>query len=366
MDARVEDAVAQTEDDAAIQLVRMQCPVGLSPQLLSEAMLESGAMYVTVSDGDAGTDVEDPIFSVHTEGSPGIVHGRSWTETTQQLWSNSTLEVGFPLSADVEGTLLGAAAIAGLESLPRFSISHISSRDWVTEVQSVWPPIVLPGCLTIKFPWHDSADVEAAQSAAAADSTNIDSGISDLKGEEVVLTLSAGAGFGTGEHATTQMCCRALRRLLAPASLKHTATDGLGVTILDYGSGSGVLSFAALRFGAERAIAVEIDPGALASSIGNAKINGLADAFVAQGPEKEAENPQQYPIVVCNILAVTIIELSQLLASRVAPGGRLLLSGIYGAEQVSRVQAAFAETSMSPFDVVYQDNWALLEASRQA
>jgi len=250
----------------------------------------------------------------------------------------------------VEAALLGAAAIAGLGALPRFTISTISQLDWVTEVQTNWPPIVLPGCLTIRFPWHEAADLEAVWASKAAKS-RVD------PDDEIVLTLHPGMAFGTGEHPTTQLCCSALRRLLAAESVHKDST------ILDFGSGSGVLAFASLRFGAAKAVGVEIDPDALAVSLVNAKINRLDCRFTAVLPEDES--PQQYSIVVANILAGTIIELSELLGSRVAPGGTLLLSGIWGTEQVEQVEQVFAGGDIGPFKVAYQDGWALLEASRE-
>jgi ribosomal protein L11 methyltransferase len=379
--------------EAALQLVRMQCPVGLSAHELSEALLEMGAAYVCVSDGAAGTAAEEPLFAEHKPGSTKFEYEiQTWTQLTEarQLWSNASLEVGFAPSADVEGTLLAAAAISGLSSLPRFSISALAQRDWVSDVQSSWPPIHLPGCLTIRFPWHKDADVAAARASAAT------------AADDVELMLHPGMAFGTGEHATTQLCCLAIRRLLGDDSSNHLWGKGQsavvstcmqgddvsnhlslgtlgddssafrGSALLDYGSGSGVLAFAALRFGARRAVGVEIDPDALAVSVVNAEMNGLAADFDAFLPS--AEPSAQYPIVVANILAGTIIELRALLRARVAPGGKLLLSGIFGPEQAARVQAAFTDleaavgTAEGPalglFEVVYKDGWALLEATR--
>ena len=339
-------AVCMTEDAEVMQLVKMQCPVGLSAQAVSNAMLEAGALFVSVSDGAAGTNDEEPIFATYPMGS-NTSHLESWSELmqAQSLWSNATLEVGFGPRSDVEGTLLSAAAISGMETLPRFSISMISSRDWVTEVQSNWPPIAMPG-LTIKFPWHHQSDLEAAWVSTGADSAS-----------EIILELQPGMAFGTGEHATTQLCCAALRRLFATPAAQH-----VGGSVLDFGSGSGVLALAALEFGASSAVGIEIDPDALAVSLANAEINGLSTRFSAHLPQDE--EARQYEVVVANILAGTIIELAELLESRVALGGTLLLSGIWGSEQVARVQAAFEDTCLGPFDVVFQDGWALLESSR--
>jgi len=352
---------ADEDPDGTMQLVHLQCPVGLSPQLLGDAMLDAGAFFVTVRDSNEGTDAEQPIFAVYRPGATSEVVLDTKGEGVTQLWSNSTLEVGFKASTDIEKTLLDAAATSGLSALPRFRISTISQHDWVTKVQSTWPPVVLPGCLVIKFPWHEAADVAAATAQKAADAGDGSSGEDD----EVVLTLNPGMAFGTGEHDTTQMCCTALRRLLASTSSISAAFSGSDLTVLDYGSGSGVLSFAAVRFGAERAVGVEIDPDALAVSLKNAKLNGLEDAFAAHSPGIEAASPKQYPIVISNIFATTIIELRDVLVSRVAPGGSLVLSGIWGREQATWVQDAFADSGMGTFDVTYSSSgWALMEATR--
>ena len=131
------------------------------------------------------------------------------------------MEVGFAVDTDVEATLLLAAASAGLDAVPRFRIEELMPTDWVTKVQASWPPIEIPGCLLIRFPWHPPVD-ELKRGESSMDVPS--------------LTLHPGMAFGTGEHATTQLCCEALRDALAGPLA--------GCTLLDYGSGSGVLAFA--------------------------------------------------------------------------------------------------------------------------
>lgn len=194
----------------------------------------------------------------------------------------------------------------------------------------------VPGCLTIRFPWHTDADVAALGDAAPPTS----------------VTLHPGMAFGTGEHATTQLCCEALQRC-----------ELAGAAVLDYGSGSGVLAFAALLFGGASAVGVEIDREALAISRLNAAENGLSDRFVALLPEAEAERQERYPVVVANILAGTLIELQPLLCSRLERGATLLLSGIWGEQQAFKVLAAYsASVRFEP--TVYKDGWALLQGTR--
>lgn len=342
------------EPESTLQLARLQCPQGVDATLFSEVLLEYGALYVSVSDGDAGSDAEQPIYAVHPPGrvDPALTTKpedalESWDEllAARKLWSNASLEVGFMADANVESILLLCSASAGLEQLPRFQIDALQPRDWVSEVQSNWPPVVLPGCLTIRFPWHTDDDVAAVSPAASGPAIPS-------------LTLHPGMAFGTGEHSTTQLCCEELRRLLETGPLQ-------GCTVLDYGSGSGVLSFAALHFGAAAAVGVEIDPEALVVSEQNARENGMEDRFSALLPEAEGARGASYPLVVANILAGTIVELAPLLASRVGAGGTILFSGIWGEEQTARVLAAPSFGCIDFAPPAVRDGWVLLKGVRR-
>ena len=335
--------------DFNMLLAKMQVPMDVDSRFWSEVLMENGALYCSLSDSDLGTASEVPIFAEHVPGAPL----ESWDELLEakHLWANVTLEAGFAPGTDVESVLLGAAAAAGLPSAPRFELENVGDRDWVTEVQSNWPPIVLPGCLLIRFPWHPPADdllqaTKMVAFAAGGDGSDVPA---------TSLTLHPGMAFGTGEHQTTQLCCEALKAALADDAAR-------GCTVLDYGSGSGVLSFAALRFGAARAVGVEIDPQALAASVRNAEENGLGDRFDAMLPDAEAAaaGDERYPLVVANILAGTLVELAPLIAARVAAGGTLLLSGIWGEEQATRVTEAYAAQGFGSCESRATNEWTLL------
>lgn len=354
-----ESSHCATSPPPVVQLAVLQCPSEANAVLLSELLLEAGALYVSLSDADAGTEAEVPLFGVHPSEAPdgamvltdvpdkaGSLRAadvydphrmETWDELmrARRLWSNAVLEVGFAADADVEAALLLCAASAELE-LPRFTIEQLGARDWVSEVQANWPPVVLPGCLLIRFPWHSEEDVTTLGETVPAAS----------------LTLHPGMAFGTGEHATTQLCCAALLE-----------TDLKGRTVLDYGSGSGVLALAALLFGAARAVGVEIDREAISISEMNAKENGVQERYDALLPETEAARGATYPLVIANILAGTLVELQPLLTHRVAPGGTLLMSGIWGEQQAAKVLAAYeGEIDFGP--ATYQDGWALLKGTR--
>jgi len=260
------------------------------------------------------------------------------------------MEVGFAPDADVEGILLGSAAMAELSEAPRYHVESLAPRDWVTEVQRNWPPIAIADALTIRFPWHLASDIAEADASLPC------------------ITLHPGMAFGTGEHETTQLCVTELQRLLSASgggAVEPGAGEGrvVGQTVLDYGSGSGILAFAALTFGAAAAVGVEIDREALASSLLNARENGLARRFEAMLPEEEEATRRTYPLVVANILAGTLIELAPRLTAALAPGGTLLLSGIWGEAQVAKVVKAFeaaGQGQLSAFTPIYLNGWALI------
>ena len=165
---------------------------------------------------------------------------------------------------------------------------------------------------------------------------------------QVIVRLDPGLAFGTGTHPTTAMCLQWLDAHVAP-----------GATLIDYGCGSGILAIAALKLGASRAHAFDIDPQALIATRDNAGQNQVANRLTICGDA--AQLPSRANIVIANILAQPLIDLAPQLAARVVDGGQLILSGLL-ANQVEEVRNAYA-----PFiDLVpanFSGDWALLEGT---
>lgn len=131
----------------------------------------------------------------------------------------------------------------------------------------------------------------------------------------VTVLLDPGLAFGTGTHPTTALCLE----WLAGAELA-------GKSVLDYGCGSGLLGIAALKLGAARAVAVDIDPQALTATRDNAAQNGVA-------PQLDVYEPGALPagtfdVVLANILAQPLVALAPALTARLKPGGALVLAGL--------------------------------------
>ena len=167
---------------------------------------------------------------------------------------------------------------------------------------------------------------------------------------EVVLELDPGLAFGTGLHPTTQLCIAAIEDLLRP-----------GATVLDLGTGTGILAMAAARLGAGRVLAVDNDENAIIAARANIAANGLADAIdLALGSLSDVNTGSD--LVVANILAPVIIAMaSSGLAQRVNPGGVLVVSGILE-EQTDAVTEALQDGGLHVTERRIQEEWAALVA----
>ena len=138
----------------------------------------------------------------------------------------------------------------------------------------------------------------------------------------VVIELDPGAAFGTGLHPTTRLCLLALEKYLKP-----------GMSILDLGTGSGILAIAAVKLGAARVLALDIDPLAVRAARDNTKKNGTEGSVqVRRGTLStrfQRQNRGSFDLALANITAKAIGDCSSGFASVLKTGGRLVASGIH-------------------------------------
>ncbi|GLV49041.1 ribosomal protein L11 methyltransferase [Thermus sp. LT1-2-5] len=170
------------------------------------------------------------------------------------------------------------------------------------------------------------------------------------EGGEIPLVIEPGMAFGTGHHETTRLALMALARHLAP-----------GERVLDLGTGSGILAIAAAKLGAE-AVGVDIDPSVLPQAEENARLNGVFARFL-EGSLEEALPLGPFDLLVANLFA----ELHQAFAPRygeaLAPGGRLLLTGILK-EKAPLVREALRDAGFFPLEEAEEGEWVLLAYRR--
>jgi len=154
--------------------------------------------------------------------------------------------------------------------------------------------------------------------------------------DDILLLMDPGMAFGTGLHPTTRMCLEEVESLARP-----------GISVLDVGTGSGILAIAAARLDAGPILALDTDEVAVQSARQNSITNGVADVIEVQRGSLADLPAQAWHVVLVNILAPVILQLFEGgLASRVRPGGMLLLSGIIE-EQAPQVLAAMQEHQIS-------------------
>ncbi|MES2742500.1 MAG: 50S ribosomal protein L11 methyltransferase [Pseudomonadota bacterium] len=265
-------------------------------EALSDALMEAGALSVSVEDADEGTEAERPLF-----GEPGM-------EPKEAAWEHSRVVALTEVDADQRAIVANAAQAAGLSEAPAFTLRPVAEQDWVRLTQSQFAPIHIGKRIWVVPSWHEAPDPDG-----------------------LILELDPGLAFGTGSHPTTRLCMEWLEA--------HPAPDK---SVLDYGCGSGILAMVAKKLGAKLVTGVDIDPQAIESAGENAARNGceiayfLPDAFAAS-----AHATAQFDVVVANILSSPLKVMAPMLSGRVAPGGALILSGVL-ARQAEEVALAYA------------------------
>ncbi|MBE0500107.1 MAG: 50S ribosomal protein L11 methyltransferase [Desulfuromonadales bacterium] len=172
---------------------------------------------------------------------------------------------------------------------------------------------------------------------------------------EVVINLDPGMAFGTGTHETTRLCLQAI------AELFETETPE---SLLDVGTGSGILAMAAAGLGADRILAIDIDEEACQIARDNIAGNGSADRITVTAEPLETL-ASSFDIVIANILAEENIRLAPHLIGRLATGGTLLLSGILR-EKEAMVREGFCGYGLSEPTVTYDADWCCMLYQRAA
>ena len=201
----------------------------------------------------------------------------------------------------------------------------VAQQRWDTAWREGMEPVAVDG-VTIIAPWHD-------RPAAG-----------------ITLVIEPAQAFGTGHHETTEGCLAALQ-----------SVDLDGTTVLDVGTGTGVLALAAKRLGAARVVAVDVDPLAVEAAVHNAALNDVA-IEVLEGSAGAVE--EQFDVVIANLDTATLTLVAQDLHARLRTGGVLIASGVSN-ERIDEALGVLAAAGLQ-VDAVPGTEWAVLRGTRSS
>lgn len=228
-------------------------------------------------------------------------------------------------ATEIKGYLEGLGLEFGI------SVSDIKDDDWAHKWKEFFKPEKITDRIVIKPTWEAY----------------------EAKEGDILIEIDPGMAFGTGTHPTTRGCLRLIEEVASKGGIE---------TMLDVGTGSGILAIAAARLGVQRTIAIDLDSAAVKVAEENIILNKV-ESQVRVAKIKVDIIYVMFNLVVANIIAEDLIRLSVPLKGRVMPGGCLILSGIV-AEKADMVKEAFKELSLEK--ELIEGEWVSLLYKRQS
>ncbi len=277
-----------------------------------------------VSDMLAGLGIEGVEIEDHLPVTPDETKGVFIDVLPDPGPDDGTASVSFYLEDPSGWEDLHSRIDQGLDELSFFvdvgdcgiTVSETEDKDWINNWKEFFRPFTVDDLL-IKPTWEE---------------------VPEQDGDKIVIQIDPGTAFGTGQHETTQLCLHALPEYITP-----------GCTVLDVGTGSGILGIAALKLGAGKVVGTDLDDAAIAAVRENREANGIdEDKFrvipgnlIDDEEVRSCVGDECYDIAVANILANVIISLQGEIARHLRHGGIFITSGIIDTKEED-VKAAFA------------------------
>jgi len=212
-----------------------------------------------------------------------------------------------------------------IQPLPAASFKQIADQNWMEAWKQHYKPILIGQRVVILPAWLDSPDPQ-----------------------RVAIKIDPGMAFGTGTHPTTQLCLELMEKMIEERG-KTKDSFVFPLSCIDVGCGSGILSIAAIKLGAARALGVDIDAESVKNSRENADTNGVGEELIlGVGSVQEILEGEfafsKAPLVVANILAPVIVRLfDEGLADLIEENGAIVLSGILQEQEQNVIEAGQAK-----------------------
>ncbi|MEQ9059467.1 MAG: 50S ribosomal protein L11 methyltransferase [Gammaproteobacteria bacterium] len=288
--------------------LELRIAVGRAEWPALEAQLEAlGAAAVTQAAGDR------PLFD-----EPGVAAEGSWERFTVEALFDGACDAAL-LTTSLRATLGADLAI---------DVRRIADTAWAEAWKAHWQPLDFAGGICVCPSW-----------------------LTPTPGATHVIRLDPGQAFGTGTHETTAL---AIDWLAAQAPLD-------GRSVIDYGTGSGVLALAAAALGASAVSGVDIDPDAVAAARDNVVANGRSAVVEIGHVDTLALGAAD--VLVANILLAPLLALAPTFANLVRPGGRIALTGLL-VDQAAAIERAYGDTFALDGPRV-RGEWCLLAGVRR-
>lgn len=309
--------------------------------------------WLEVTIDAAAGELDDVCAKLTAAGMTGLViedeaDFRTFLEENRQYWDyvdddlmekmKGAARVKFYVTDDEDGRALLEQYTAGI-SLPCTAVP-LRDSDWAHSWQKYYRPMSVGRRLYIVPEWEKDAQVPAGRTP---------------------LYLNPGLIFGTGSHASTQLCLEGVEQYA-----------GKGGAVLDLGCGSGILSIAALKLGAGRAVGVDIDSKAVGVAYENAALNGigrdrytvLAGDVLSDAALSARLAERRYGLVLANIVADVIILLSRRVEGLLTPDGVFLCSGIIDT-RADEVAGALLASGLAVTEKTGKSGWVAFAAKQR-
>lgn len=294
----------------------LQIKIPVSPDYadaFEDLLLDAGCAAVTFQDA-----ADTPIFEPDLGTTP--------------LWQSTVVTGLFSAEHDLDNTLAQIrtqlpSLLPTHQPVPIVSAEILEDKDWERAWMDMYHPMQFGQRLWVCPSWREVPDPTA-----------------------VNLLLDPGLAFGTGTHPTTALCLEWL--------------DGIplhGLTVIDYGCGSGILGIATLLLGATHVTAVDIDPQALIATRDNLQRNQLEETRISTYLPENVPSCQA-DVLIANILAGPLIQLETTFSTLIKSGGKLLLSGLLETQAIDIREAYQAHFDIE--EVTSKDNWIRIIATR--
>ena len=256
--------------------------------------------------------------------------------------------ISFYLEPDQDNAAILAAVEEGLEEIRSWGVdvgtgtieaSQTEDKDWINNWKQYFHQFYVDDIL-IKPSWEEVKPEDR---------------------EKLLIQIDPGTAFGTGMHETTQLCIRQIKKYVKPDTV-----------LLDVGTGSGILSIAALKLGAKFACGTDLDPCAITAVKENMEVNGVEEDkytvmlgnIIDDKAVQEAVGYEKYDMVVANIPAEVLVPLTPVILAQMKPGALYITSGIIDDKEETVVKAVKA-AGLEVLEVNHQGEWVSVTARKR-